>query len=435
MHATDSPVADSPGSQRDAAAWLRLAETPHVGPVAAKALLNEADDPAAIFAASPATLAAWLNDVPGCHIAAAVRALRDPPRDWLDTIARMAEDAMAWAARPGCSLLVYGDDDYPPQLREIVDPPVLLYIEGERSLLSAPAVGVVGARKASAQGVGRAEQFARGLSEAGLVVVSGLALGIDAAAHRGGLAGRGRPIRPGGLSYDRHPCRSDLRAGRSCPPALDAMGERHPCRGNRDGPGSTVAVIGTGIDVAYPRRNLELMQQIAEHGCIVSEYPLGTPPRPEHFPKRNRILSGLSLGVLVVEAAEQSGSLITARLAVDQGRDVMAIPGSIHAPLARGCHALIRQGATLVESVAQVLEVVRPGTGCKDEAGKAQRTAAVHGELAQLLVALGHDPAPAEALARRAGLPLPDTQGHLLALELAGLVERLPGGIYQRLQN
>ncbi|MBY0241589.1 MAG: DNA-processing protein DprA [Burkholderiaceae bacterium] len=376
---------------RDAAAWLRLAETPHVGPVAAKALLAEVPDPAALFDTDPALLAAWLAEVPGCHVEAAVRALREPTPGWLAQVGRMAEHALAWAAQPGRSLLVVGDADYPSRLHAIVDPPVLLYIEGDRSLLSRPAVGVVGARKASAQGLVHAGQFARGLSQAGLVVVSGLALGIDAAAHHGSM----------------------------------------------NGPGSTVAVIGTGIDVAYPRRNLALMRQIAQQGCIVSEYPLGTPPRPEHFPRRNRILSGLSLGVLVVEAAAQSGSLITARLAADQGRDVMAIPGSIHAPLARGCHELIRKGAILVESVEQVLEVVRPGTSSSGGAvsDKAQRRAAVHGELAQLLVALGHDPAPAEALARRAGLPLPDTQGHLLALELAGLVERLPGGIYQSLQN
>lgn len=390
MHATDALAAALPGSLRDAAAWLRLAETPHVGPVAAKALLAEEPDPAALFTTDPALLAAWLAEVPGCHVAAAVRALREPAPVWLAQVGRMAEHALDWAAQPGRSLLVVGDEDYPPRLHAIVDPPVLLYIEGDRSLLSRPAVGVVGARKASAQGLVHAGQFARGLSEAGLVVVSGLALGIDAAAHLGSMHGLG----------------------------------------------STVAVIGTGIDVAYPRRNLALMRQIAQQGCIVSEYPLGTPPRPEHFPKRNRILSGLSLGVLVVEAAAQSGSLITARLAADQGRDVMAIPGSIHAPLARGCHELIRKGAILVESVEQVLEVVRPGaSGGAAVSDKAQRRAVVHGELAELLVALGHDPAPAEALARRAGLPLPDTQGHLLALELAGLVERLPGGIYQRLQN
>lgn len=389
MQATEFPVDATPGSQRDAAAWIRLAETPHVGPVAAKALLEQQNDPAALFTTDAATLAGWLGDVAGCNIDAAVRALREPAPRWLGNVARMADAAMAWAAQPGRSLLVPGDDDYPPRLRQIADPPVLLYIEGDRTLLSAPAVGVVGARNASAQGMAHAEQFAKGLSEAGLTVVSGLALGIDAAAHRGGLAG----------------------------------------------PGATVAVIGAGIDIAYPVRNVGLMRQIAQHGCIVSEYPLGTPPRPEHFPKRNRILSGLSLGVLVIEAAEQSGSLITARLAAEQGRDVMAIPGSIHSPLAHGCHYLLRHGAILVESVAHVLDVVLPGTACDDPAGKEQRTAAVHGQLAELLVALGHDPAPAEVLARRAGFPLPETQGHLLALELAGLVERLPGGIYQRLQN
>lgn len=389
MQATDSPVNGLPGSQRDAAAWLRLAETPHVGPVAAKALLNEQPDPAAIFATAPATLAEWLADVPGCHVDAAVGALRNPPPAWLARLSRMAGDALAWAAQPGRSLMAYGDDDYPPLLKEIADPPVLLYIEGDRSLPGKPAVGVVGARNASAQGMAHAEQFARGLSEAGLVVVSGLALGIDAAAHRGGLAG----------------------------------------------PASTVAVIGAGINVAYPMRNLGLMRQIAEQGCIVSEYPLGTPPRPEHFPKRNRILSGLSLGVLVVEAAAKSGSLITAGLAAEQGRDVMAIPGSIHSPLAHGCHELLRKGAILVESVAHVLEVVQPGMHADAGPDPAQPSAAVHGRLAELLAALGHDPAPAEVLARRAGVPLPETQGHLLTLELAGLVERLPGGMYQRLQN
>ncbi len=390
MQATEFPVDAIPGGQRDAAAWLRLAETPHVGPVAAKALLDRQPDPARIFTTEPGTLAQWLAEAPaGCHVNAALQALLHPDRAFLDQLARRLDAAQAWAAHPGRSLLVYGDDDYPPLLKHIPDPPVLLYIEGDRALLRRPAVGVVGARNASAQGVAHAEQFARGLSQAGVTVVSGLALGIDAAAHRGGLAG----------------------------------------------PGSTVAVIGAGIDLAYPRRNLALMQRIAQHGCIASEYPLGTPPRPEHFPKRNRILSGLSLGVLVVEAAEQSGSLITARLAAEQGRDVMAIPGSIHAPLAHGCHHLVRKGAILVESVAHVLEVVQPGTPCDEGGGKAQHAAAVRGELAELLVALGHDPAPAEVLAHRAGLPLPATQGHLLALELAGLIERLPGGIYQRLQN
>lgn len=389
MQATESLADAVPLSRTDAAAWLRLAETPHVGPVAAKALLAEEPDPAAIFAADAATLAAWMADaMPASRLEAAVNALRSPPAEFLDEVNRKLEQALLWAGQPGRHLLPFGDSRYPQQLKEIADPPVLLYIEGNPELLARQSVGIVGARNASAQGISHAEQFAAGLSAQGLTVVSGLALGIDAAAHRGGLSG----------------------------------------------PGSTVAVIGAGIDVAYPVRNLALMRRIAGQGCIVSEYPLGTPPRPEHFPKRNRILSGLTLGVLVVEAAEQSGSLITARRALDQGRDVMAIPGSIHSPLARGCHKLLREGAILVESVGHVLEAL---LGTRQDSGptRAQRTAALQGELAELLVALGHDPAPAEVLARRAGLPLSEAQGHLLALELAGMIERLPGGIYQRLQN
>lgn len=373
------------------ASWLRLAHTPGVGAVAAAALLAQSHTPERIFQADAATLAALLADcLPAARVPAAVHALRQPSPALMAQVACQREVLAAWRTQPGQAVLTCDDPGYPPQLLAISDPPLLLYIKGNAALLARPSLAMVGSRKASMQGMRNAEHLAAALSQAGLSIVSGLALGIDAAAHRGGLQG-------------------------------DA---------------STIAVIGTGVDRVYPAANLELFERIAQHGCIVSEFPLGTVARPENFPMRNRIISGLARGVLVVEAAEKSGSLITTRFALDQGRDVFAVPGSIHAPLAKGCHRLLRQGATLVECADDVLEVLLPGAvPPKQKPGpdRAARAEAVRGEMAVLLVALGHDPAAAGALAERAGMPLADTQGYLLALELAGLVERLPGGIFQRL--
>jgi DNA processing protein len=288
--------------------------------------------------------------------------------------------AESWLAQPGNSLLTLADPDYPQALLEIADPPALLYCKGRRELLGQPALGIVGSRNATPQGLRDAEAFARALADAGLTIVSGLALGIDAAAHRGGLAGAG----------------------------------------------ASIAVIGTGLDRVYPARNQALARQLASDGLIVSEFALGTAPMPGHFPRRNRIISGLARGVLVVEAAPDSGSLITARVATEQGREVFAIPGSIHSPLSRGCHALIKQGAKLVESAADILDELawekRLAPPALPETGADP-----------VLDAFDGAPVTLDALALRTGLTLDALSAKLLALELEGRVATLPGGRYQRI--
>jgi DNA processing protein len=262
----------------------------------------------------------------------------------------------------------------------------LLYAIGRIELLQGPALAIVGSRNASVQGVANAAAFGHALSAAGITIVSGLALGIDTAAHQGGLRGVG----------------------------------------------ATVAVIGTGADRIYPPRNRELAYQIAREGCILSEYPLGTMPQPANFPPRNRLISGLCCGVLVVEAAARSGSLITAHVAADQGREVFAIPGSIHAPLSKGCHQLIKEGARLVESAADVLLELRhaPLLGGAPEAGPAYRGAHL-----TLLEAMGQGPVDADQLGSFTGSDPGTVSSELLALELAGQVERLPGGLFQRINR
>ena len=357
----------------DLAHWIRLEQTPGVGPIMARQLLTVLGLPQQVFGAG---LDALLNMVP----AGTAHALMQPVAT---ATAELIEATLSWADQPDNYVLPLNDPAYPPSLLEIADPPLLLYVKGRLELLLRPGLAVVGSRNASAQGVSNAEKFSQALSEAGLCIVSGLALGIDAAAHRGAMRG----------------------------------------------PGSTIAVIGTGADIVYPRSNRGLAHLIAEQGCIISEYPLGMHAMAANFPRRNRLISGLARGVLVVEAAARSGSLITARMAAEQGRDVFAIPGSIHSALAKGCHSLIKQGAKLVESADDVLEDLglltpSPGAPLPDsDAGAGQ---------AALLAALGHDPAGPDLLAARAGLDAADVIGQLLALELAGLVERLPGGLFQR---
>jgi DNA processing protein len=369
-----------------------------------------------------------------------------------------------WCGTPGNALVALSDPAYPAALLTLHDPPPLLYVSGRLDALHAPSVAIVGSRNATPQGVDDAGRFARELAGAGLAIVSGLALGIDAAAHRG---------------------------------ALDAGGE-------------TIAIIGTGADLVYPARHRELAHEVARHGAIVSEWPLGTPAKAAHFPQRNRLIAGISRGVLVVEAAERSGSLITARLANEMGRDVFAIPGSIHAPLARGCHQLIKDGAKLTETPQDVLEELnlmvaapnqaaraaralagdrsRPGgftggsalrapappsephlappeRGCQPRAGRrgpcaeqsqalplfaasdeqaasvsaarpAPRTrpapVALSAAATRLLDALGHAPAALEILAERTEMGSAALQGVLLELELRGYLTVLPGGRYVR---
>jgi DNA processing protein len=374
------------------AAWLRLERSAGIGPRTAATLLDAFGSPASIFAAGFAALAAHVSP-------AQAHALLQPPAD---ATRRLLDATLDWLATPGHHVLALGEPGYPELLARIPDPPLLLYIRGHACLLDGPGVAIVGSRNASVQGRANAQAFAEALSAAGLCIVSGLALGIDAAAHEGAL--------------------------RRC--------------------GGTVAVVGTGPDIVYPARNRVLCERIASAGCIVSEYPVGTPPLPGNFPKRNRIISGLAAGVLVVEAAAQSGSLITARQAAEQGRDVFAIPGSIHAALAKGCHTLIREGAKLVDTAQDVLEALAlspllalqaarlptPDISLTDiktdnGPGAGSRTQ----DESALLDALGHDPVEPDVLLARLDWHPGELSARLLVLELAGRVERLPGGLVQRI--
>ena len=358
------------------AGWLRLHQTPGVGRLSAVALVQRFGSPQAVFAAGFEVLRQHVSP-------ARARALSAAPAA---AVAASVDATLAWLSRPGNVLLTFDDPAYPALLRQIPDPPLLLYAVGRTELLGMPCVAIVGSRNATAQGVANAGAFAQALSSAGLTVVSGLALGIDAAAHQGGLRG----------------------------------------------PGATVAVIGTGADRIYPRRNEALTRRIAAEGCIVSEYPLGTPPLGDNFPRRNRLISGLSCAVLVIEAAAGSGSLITARVAAEQGRDVFAIPGSIHAPLAKGCHQLIKAGAKLVESIADLLDDLQVAPLARLNIAPAQ---SYQGDYGALLSALGQGPIDYDTLAGLTEAHLGTLATQLLSLELAGHVERLPGGFFQRVNR
>ena len=407
----------------DLQAWLRLSLTPGVGHAAARRLLSAFGLPAHIFVQSRAALQQQVTT-------AQATALLREPEGFADALARTREwlqkaPAASEAETVVRALLVLGDPRYPRLILETEDPPLMLYVLGAARFLrpgSTPfpqntCLAVVGSRNPSAQGTQNAHQFSQALRAAGLTIVSGLALGIDAAAHEGALED------------------ADAPQGDGSTPA-------------------TIAVVGTGLDRVYPRRHLALAHRIATHGLLLSEYPLGTPPLPANFPKRNRIIAGLSQGTLVVEAAPASGSLITARLASEQGREVFAIPGSIHAPQSRGCHALIRQGAKLVESTQDVLEELRlpptppPGhlsaataataAGNPPAAPRAPpalpgTTAPAPAEDSSLLQALGYDPAGLDLLQARTGLDIATLQVQLLELELDGHVARLPGGLFQRI--
>ncbi|MEO7464327.1 MAG: DNA-processing protein DprA [Nitrosospira sp.] len=290
---------------------------------------------------------------------------------------------LKWLEDAANSVITLADPDYPSLLLNIPDPPPLLYLKGKRELLSSPALAIVGSRNATPQGLANAEAFAQAVSNAGVCVISGMALGVDAAAHRGGLRGAA----------------------------------------------TSIAVVGTGLDIVYPARNRELAHELAEKGALVSEFPLGTPAIGSNFPRRNRIISGLSRGCLIVEAALQSGSLITARQALEQGREVFAIPGSIHSPLSKGCHALIKQGAKLVESAEDILDEL----GYKTPRNIVNDVSASTGEESLLLRHLGHDVSSINTLCNRSGLTAETVSAMLLTLELNGMVASLPGGCYQRL--
>ncbi|WP_248320855.1 MULTISPECIES: DNA-processing protein DprA [unclassified Caballeronia] len=395
-----APLAESaaPATESDEfRAWLRLAHAKGLRPLALRTLLGAFGGPLEVLSESFAALARATDE-------SAAKAVTAPPADIegvpFDDYIECVRD---WASEPGNHLLTLADADYPQALLTLPDPPPVLYAKGRLDVLQSRAVAIVGSRNATPQGAEDARRFARALSDAGLAVVSGLALGIDAAAHRGALDGR---------------------AG-------------------------TIAVIGTGADLVYPAQNHTLAHEIARDGAILSEWPLGTPARSANFPQRNRLIAGLSSGVLIVEAAMRSGSLITARLAAEIGRDVFAIPGSIHAPLSQGCHRLIKQGAKLVETPEDVLEefgfpaAQAPASGRRGKprapsaswASARVPADAPTDDAERVLAALGHAPATLEILAERTDLDGAALQGALLQLELAGLAAALPGGRYGALER
>jgi DNA processing protein len=349
------------------ASWLTLGRIEGLGNESLRRLLQTFGSPEAVLQAPISELSRIVKPA----VAQAVAQGIDD-----DALASTA----AWLNDPLNHILTIADTNYPQALLNIPDPPFLLFAKGRIELLNAPALAIVGSRNASPQGLRNAEAFAQAASEAGLCVISGMAQGIDAAAHLGGLRGAG----------------------------------------------SSIAVVGTGLDKVYPSANRELAHQLAQNGVIVSEFPLATPPLPANFPRRNRIISGLSLGCLVVEASLQSGSLITARLALEQGREVFAIPGSIHSPQSKGCHTLIKQGAKLVESAQDILEelgaeYIRTKTSVSPQPEH------------ELFAHLSFDPVGLDTLSQRSGLTIAALSAILLQLELDGRITTLPGGLYQRI--
>jgi DNA processing protein len=370
-------------------AWLRLLETPGVGRESARALLARFGSPDAAIGASVAARKAIVASAPAA-------ALAKVPEHFESRLAA----AWQWltSGAEARDVIVVGDSRYPQALLASADPPLLLYARGRAELLNEPAIAVVGSRNPTPQGLENARAFASHLGRSGWVVVSGLALGIDGAAHEAALA---------------------------------------------SGAG-TIAVVGTGLDVVYPLRHRALTHKIASDGLIVSEFAVGTPALAENFPVRNRIIAGLARGTLVVEAAVQSGSLITARLAVEAGRDVFAIPGSIHSPQSRGCHALIQQGAKLVDSAADIVDELAPVSGRAASRGTAEADPAGDGdegatstsrEKDAVLDALGFDPLGLDDLVARTGRSAADLSARLLDLELQGRVARLPGQRFQRIDR
>ncbi len=364
----------------DHSAWLILNRCPGLGASRICALHREFGSGPAILDRPPTQLRQFgLDD-------SAVRFLKTADKD------KIAAD-LGWLKAADHHLLTLDDADYPVLLRKIADPPPVLYASGDPGVLAMPQLAVVGSRHPTPLGKDTAYEFSRYLARAGLTITSGLALGIDAAAHRGALAGGGK----------------------------------------------TVAVCGTGPDQIYPAANIKLARELSASGVLISEFPVATPARKHHFPQRNRIISGLTLGTLVVEAARRSGSLITARLAAEQGREVFAIPGSIHSPLSRGCHRLIRDGAKLVETVGDIYEELAAIAGVVLETGDSEapetgpETAPdLDEDYVKLLELMGLEPVGVDLLIERSGLTAEEVSSMLLIMELKGHVESTPDGRYGR---
>ncbi|MCG8432833.1 MAG: DNA-processing protein DprA [Gammaproteobacteria bacterium] len=368
---------------KDLRHWLALLRTPSLEPKKTNAVLDVFGTPEALF--SPKT-----SFPESLRLPPKVQAwLRDP--DW-----SKVEDDLQWMEQAGCRLVTMESPEYPQLLKTIDDPPPALFVKGDAHCLQYTQLAVVGSRNPTIGGSNCAKDFATYLARVGLTITSGLAAGIDSAAHRGAIA-----------------------AG-----------------------GTTVAVCGTGLDTIYPRENVELAEAIQETGALVSEYPPGMAALPQNFPRRNRIISGLSVGTLVVEAAQRSGSLITARLAAEQGREVFAIPGSVNNLMARGCHKLIRDGAKLVETAADILEELGPLVAAITEVNPKTFTGVKEShpptkevtdpEYETLLKNVGFEPTPVDIIVERTGLKTDVVSSMLLILELQGRVEAMPGGRYSR---
>jgi DNA processing protein len=371
-------------NREELAGWLRLALTYDINNAAARRLLGAFGLPSTIFAQSRAALESVVGP-------AGAMAIHEEPAGFTEKLEETWQWLTAADANAPRTVLTLADARYPAGALQLADPPLLLYAVGHVPTPWPDAIAIVGSRNPTAQGVANAREFGASFARAGLTVVSGMALGIDGAAHEGALDGAA----PGMLA--------------------------------------TVAVIGTGADRVYPAKHRDLAHRIAAHGVILSEYAIGTPPLSHNFPKRNRIIAALTHGTVVVEAALQSGSLITARQAAEQGKEVFAIPGSIHSPQARGCHALLKEGAKLVETAQDVLEELpQLARGAKPPRKEKMEVQSPESS-GTLLDALGFDPVSLDALIARTGIAAPELQARLLEMELAGDVARLPGGLFQRI--
>ena len=361
----------------ESAFWLALNRTPQLGCIKQRQLLHSLSSASQVFSADTPTLKA-------CGLTAQqIAYIRQP--DW-----RRVEADLAWLERPEHHLLTINDTAYPTLLKEIADPPIILFAQGLLEVLQTIQVGVIGSRNPNAGGRRIAEQFARELAQAGATITSGLALGIDTCSHQGALQAKGY----------------------------------------------TVAVAGNGLDLVYPARNKILAENIAENGVLISEFPPGTKPIPANFPRRNRIISGISTGVLVVQATLHSGSLITARCAVEQGREVFAVPGNIHDPLIKGCHALIKQGAKLVESPSDILEEITAlASVVEKNITRTTETEELPGKYQLLLDKMAYDPVSIDSLVELTGLTTESISSMLSFLELRGVVALQAGGVYQRVNS
>jgi len=358
----------------DIAQWVTLNETPGLGNATLCQLLAKFGSPEKIFSASISQLREFVDD----EIAQKIQNGVD-----LEAI----KPTLDWLQKDNAHLVTFADNTYPQKLLEISNPPAVLYAIGNLHWLNHPTIAMVGSRSATPQGEKNAENFAESLCNQGLCVVSGMALGIDGASHRGALKANG----------------------------------------------ATIAVVGTGLDIVYPARHRDLAHKIAERGLIISEFPLGTPSKAQNFPRRNRLISGLSLGCLVVEANIDSGSLITARLSAEQGREVFAIPGSIHSPVTKGCHQLIKQGAKLVENVQDILEELKNILPSISPSGLMGNLESTPSEPNAVLACMGFDPVNFESLRTLSGLTTEALSSMLMVLELESKITTLAGGQYQRL--